>query len=106
MGKKKVFYLDPDERKWTMENLGLNLYDFQDLALMNKKLEGTFLARDRKIVAWTDTSNQCPECSGPLKFNDEYDSKYCISCNEWQESSCEDPTCDYCSARPNKPSDL
>ncbi|WP_438316691.1 hypothetical protein [Sporosarcina sp. FA9] len=106
MGKKKVFYLDPDERKWTMEDLGLHMYDFQDLALMNQKIEGTFLAKGRKIVAWTDPSNHCPECLERLKYNDEYDSTYCKSCNEWQESLCDDPTCEHCSTRPNKPSEL
>jgi len=106
LGKKKVFYLDPEERKWTMEDLGLQLYDVQYLKLMNKKIEGTFFAKGRKVVAWTELSNHCPECSEQLKHNEEYDSKFCASCNEWQESSCDDPTCEHCTSRPNKPSDL
>ena len=102
---KKVFYLDPDERKWTMEDLGLHWNDFEDLALMNKRIEGTFLARGGKIVEWTELSNHCPECLDPLKYNDEFDSTYCKSCNEWQELICADPHCEHCIQRPEKPSD-
>lgn len=105
MGMKKVFYLDPNERKWTMEDLGLHWNDFEDLALMNKRIEGTFLAKGRKIVEWTELSNHCPECLDHLKYNDEFDSTYCNSCNEWQELICADPHCEHCIQRPEKPSD-
>jgi hypothetical protein len=105
MGKKKVFYLDPDDRKWTMEDLGLS---WDDLELTDEKvesIEGVFFANNGKIISRMELPNHCPDCLDTLAYNDEFDSIYCEDCDEWRDSPCTDPSCEYCSIRPEKPSD-
>ena len=105
MGKKKVFYLDPDDRKWTMEDLGLS---WDDLEATNEKMgtiEGVFFANNGKIISRMELPNHCPDCLETLAYNDEFDSIYCEACDEWRDSPCTDPSCEYCSIRPKKPSD-
>ena len=46
--------------------------------------------------------NYC-DCNSKKKFSDQYDAYYCASCNEWMESKCDDPECEYCNNRPDKP---
>ena len=48
--------------------------------------------------------NYC-DCNSKKKFSDQYDAYYCASCNEWMESKCDDPECEYCPNRPEKPVD-
>lgn len=105
MGEKKVFYLDPDERKWTMEDLGLSWDDLLQTAEVRKPIEGIFLAKNRKIIDWVELPDHCPDCLEKLTYNDEYDSIYCSTCDDWRDIPCQDPTCEYCQARPEKPSD-
>jgi len=45
----------------------------------------------------------CPRCKLASYYNDEYDAYACIACELWLEAPCDDPTCDYCAARPKKP---
>lgn len=103
MGKKKLYYLDPDERKWKMEDLsshwGSQSHDEQ--STMNK----VYLLRNRRMIEWSDLLNHCLHCLGTLGYNEEYDSFYCVECDEWRESVCEDEDCEYCQMRPLKPSD-
>lgn len=33
------------------------------------------------------------------------DAYCCLTCDEWTEPECDDPDCDYCAARPEKPRD-
>lgn len=47
----------------------------------------------------------CPLCGADRGYSEEYDSIFCLSCDKWLESSCEDPGCEFCSSRPVKPSD-
>lgn len=104
MGKKMVLFLDPDERKWTMEDLGLSWETIEQLSEGRKEIEGTFLMSDGKIRKWSEVANHCKVCLDPLAYNDEHDSIYCPTCDEWREPSCADPYCEYCLARPKKPS--
>ena len=104
MGKKKVIYLDPDDRKWTMEDLGLSWKSIGNLWEDKKEIEGIFLMKNGKIRNLVELPNHCKICLDPLDYNDEHDSIFCPSCDEWRESSCSDPTCEYCLARPEKPS--
>jgi hypothetical protein len=46
--------------------------------------------------------NYC-SCGSKQKFSIEYDAYYCKSCNEWLESKCDDPTCEFCTIRPATP---
>jgi hypothetical protein len=38
-------------------------------------------------------------------FSEKHDAFYCITCNEWLESTCDDPTCEYCVNRPEVPNE-
>ncbi|CAM3092393.1 hypothetical protein FITA111629_03065 [Filibacter tadaridae] len=97
--------MDPDDRKWTMEDLGLSWEAIENPRAGKKEIEGTFYVKNGKICEWSELPNHCKKCLDPLDYNDEFDSVFCPSCNEWREASCSDPTCEYCLARPAKPSD-
>ena len=104
MGKKKVLYLDPNDRKWTMEDLGLSWNSISNLRAGKKEIEGVFLVKNGKICELHELPNHCKVCLDSLDYNDEHDSIFCPSCDEWREGSCGDPSCEYCLARPTKPS--
>lgn len=38
------------------------------------------------------------------QYNEFYGSLYCEKCDFWLEDKCEDPRCNYCPQRPEKPS--
>jgi hypothetical protein len=38
-----------------------------------------------------------------IKYSEEYDAYYNQKTNEWTESKCDDPTCEYCVNRPEHP---
>ncbi len=38
------------------------------------------------------------------RYNHRFDAFACLTCDEWLESKCHDPFCNYCSKRPKKPS--
>ena len=38
------------------------------------------------------------------EYSEEYDAYYDKVTREWLEDKCDDPTCEYCSTRPEKPS--
>lgn len=48
--------------------------------------------------------NYCPKCDSEIQYSNKYDAFYCELCNEWLDPKCEDPKCEFCSTRPNKPS--
>jgi hypothetical protein len=37
------------------------------------------------------------------RFSEQYDAYYDDKTNEWLESKCDDPECEYCTNRPEKP---
>ena len=39
-----------------------------------------------------------------IKYNSEYDSDYDDELDIWLEGKCDDPVCEYCSIRPERPS--
>jgi hypothetical protein len=49
--------------------------------------------------------NYC-KCGSNKLFSNEYDSYYCDYCNEWLESKCDDPTCEFCTIRPATPAPI
>lgn len=104
MGEKKVFYLDPDERKWTMDDLGLSWETIISTPMRKNALEGVFLMKNGKIFEWSELLSRCMVCLDSLAYNEEHDSEFCAACDEWREDSCADPSCEYCLARPAKPS--
>lgn len=40
-----------------------------------------------------------------IKYSEQYDANYNGITGEWTESKCDDPTCEYCDGRPEKPMD-
>ncbi|MGY3188992.1 hypothetical protein [Lysinibacillus sp. TE18511] len=46
---------------------------------------------------------KCSKCKFNLVYYDDFDSYFCPKCNSWIESKCSDPTCKYCSNRPETP---
>lgn len=46
----------------------------------------------------------CSKCNSEIQYSNKYDAYYCELCNEWLEPKCEDPECEFCNTRPNKPS--
>lgn len=43
------------------------------------------------------------ELADDIELSEEYDAYYSISENEWIDSKCDDPTCEFCSDRPERP---
>lgn len=41
----------------------------------------------------------------PLAYSEEYDTYYNEETNEWVEDKCDDPNCEFCVNRPDKPSE-
>lgn len=49
-----------------------------------------------------DSGHNCQE---EAKYSEEYDAFYCAPCNAWLESTCDDPTCEFCINRPKTPNE-
>ena len=47
----------------------------------------------------------CKTYGKKAELNEEFDSYYCLTCDKWLEKKCSDPKCEYCTKRPNKPSE-
>lgn len=99
-----TFYLDPDKRKFSMEDLGLSWDYLLNVTDEKSSIEGTFYAKNGRIVDWFELPDHCPDCLERLSYNEEFDSVFCAPCNEWRDIACNDPTCTYCKERPDKPS--
>lgn len=41
-----------------------------------------------------------------MKYSEQWDAYYDETTNEWTESKCSDPTCEYCAGRPEKPMNM
>lgn len=39
----------------------------------------------------------------PIAYSEEYDTYYNEETNEWIEDKCDDPNCEFCINRPDKP---
>ena len=50
------------------------------------------------------SSPYCPTCKSEKSYSARYDAYYCELCNKWLEVACNDPNCEYCAERPEKPS--
>jgi (p)ppGpp synthase/HD superfamily hydrolase len=46
----------------------------------------------------------CEKCKAELHYAYNYDSLYCVACDEWLEEKCDDSHCEYCAERPERPS--
>jgi hypothetical protein len=50
--------------------------------------------------------NFCEKCDSEIKYSMKYDAYYCELCNNWCEPKCGDAECEFCSTRPEKPSQV
>ena len=65
---------------------------------------------------WAAEPHKCRHCGTKLKFSywhitendpmDGYDAYYCDICDKWASEKCSDETCEFCAARPLRPSDV
>lgn len=46
---------------------------------------------------------RCTQCGSGGTRSVRFDAYYCVSCNEWLEDRCSDPSCNFCTARPFNP---
>ena len=42
-------------------------------------------------------------CGGTINYSRKYNTHYCEKCNSWLEETCEDPDCEFCVNRPERP---
>lgn len=51
------------------------------------------------------TKNAVPhlEQGHTVAYSDVHDAYYCVECNEWLEAKCDDPDCEDCAERPDRP---
>lgn len=101
MGEKMEFYFDPEDRHWN--NLLKSALNGEDSQVQDGDTR-LFLYHREAVIEWQEMANHCIGCMEQLVYNDEFDSVYCMSCDEWRETACEDPSCEYCGERPAKPS--
>lgn len=88
-----------------MEDLGLSWDTMLSDQTESHTLDGIYLMKDGEIYNAQELAGRCHVCLNLLAYNEQYDSQFCATCDEWREAACSDPTCDYCLARPEKPSD-
>lgn len=101
MGEKMLFYFDPEDRHWNnLMKTALN----SDMQAVPDGSSRVFLYNKETMIEWSEMADHCVRCMHSLVYNEEFDSVYCASCDEWREASCEDPSCDFCGDRPAKPS--
>jgi len=46
---------------------------------------------------------KCPDCQEIAPFYEGYDDCFCENCNKWLGEKCNDPTCNFCPKRPDRP---
>lgn len=56
-----------------------------------------------KIDGYLEKEKTCSKCKFTLVYYEDFDAYFCPKCNEWKEAKCSDPTCSYCTNRPDKP---
>ncbi|MGB2992324.1 MAG: hypothetical protein WBB47_06770 [Paenisporosarcina sp.] len=88
MEKSMMLFLDPKERKHTVRQ---------------KQIENSFLLINERVIAKEELRDYCNDCFEPLSYHEKYDTCYCEPCNAWKEDDCNDPTCEYCKIRPERP---
>ncbi|XRG80755.1 hypothetical protein V5E38_10825 [Rossellomorea sp. GAMAL-10_SWC] len=56
-----------------------------------------------EIEGFIDIEKFCSICKHNLAYYEDFDAYFCPKCNNWTESKCNDPECDYCPNGPDKP---
>lgn len=55
------------------------------------------------LAANPGSSYICSVCGGRTTHIERCDAYACLSCNRWEEDSCSDPDCEFCTKRPLTP---
>jgi len=53
----------------------------------------------------SSVGGRCSVCGRVERYFFKYDALCCFTCDEWIESSCSDPDCEFCASRPDYPSE-
>ena len=67
--------------------------------------DNTFDTDSERVAFKSRFSCSCHGCGQLAEYSPKYDSWYCINCNIWLEEKCSDPLCEFCSVRPEMPSE-
>lgn len=51
-------------------------------------------------------SSFCKDCGSEKQYSNKYDAYFCELCNKWLEEKCSDPDCEFCTKRPELPSQV
>jgi len=76
---------------------------------MHMKNRKNYLKARQKQFKWTQFGYRaidypCPNCGADtMIFFDQYDAWACMSCLEWAEPACGEPSCPFCRIRPKNP---
>jgi transposase len=54
-----------------------------------------------RMIEWLRAVWKCSR--EEVVYHEKYDAHYSPTANEWTESKCHDPTCEYCRKRPERP---
>lgn len=49
---------------------------------------------------------RCPHCGRVVSYSQRYDSYFCMPCNQWLETKCPEPLCEFCAGRAKEPDGL
>ena len=55
-------------------------------------------------IKYDRKTRTCLRCGSKIKLSDIFDAEFCDRCDEWLIDKCSDPNCEFCSQRPDKPS--
>ncbi|MBR6770588.1 MAG: hypothetical protein IKM28_05020 [Lachnospiraceae bacterium] len=67
-----------------------------------------YLKSRKKAIQWKEIGDflekECPLCGQRTRlYVYQYDAVCCLSCNQWLETGCSDPNCEFCRKRPETP---
>jgi len=68
-----------------------------------KEVDSKVIIDDFEFYGQIEQEKYCPKCNFNLVYYDDFDTYFCPKCNSWSESKCSDPSCKYCTNRPEKP---
>ena len=71
--------------------------------MLENEVEGVVVVDGLSVPGFLVPETACASCGSQLVHHDTFDARFCPGCNVWLESRCADPTCSFCSARPELP---
>lgn len=87
-----------------MKSLGLSWDEQAPTQIEKHTIEGLYLMKDGQVYSESELEGYCHICLEALSYHHTHDAEYCASCDEWRGMACDDPACNYCITRPERPS--